>query len=129
MPLKNTAPIPGQSLTNNPDAPAPYEQPPEFTNPHEAIDYILITMLEPETVKNLSASLIGGASLIDIASILLYSGFTGGKWSPDLMTLLMEPTIYILMAIAERLDVEYVIDTDDKEDDQFSDEEIGRAHV
>ena len=32
------------------------------------------------------------------------------------MILLMEPTIYILMAIAERLDVEYLIDSDDKED-------------
>tara|TARA_R110000803_G_scaffold157918_2_gene222197 strand:+ start:1759 stop:2466 length:708 start_codon:yes stop_codon:yes gene_type:complete len=116
--------IPGQSLTNDPQAPAPYEQPPEFTNPHTAIDYILSTMLEPETIKNLSASFVGGASLIDVASILLYSGFTGGKWTPDLMTLLMEPTIYILMAIAERLDVEYVIDNEDQEDNQFSDEEV-----
>ena len=36
----------------------------------------------------------------------------------------MEPTIYILMAIAERLDVEYVIDNEDQEDNQFSDEEV-----
>ena len=119
--------IPGQSLTNDPQAPAAYEQPPEFTNPHIAIDYILDTLLEPETIKNLSRTLIGGASLIDIASILLYSGFTGGKWSPDLMTLLMEPTIYILMAIAERLDVEYVIDDEDTEDNEFSDQEVANV--
>ena len=48
--------------------------------------------------------------------MLLYSGFTGGKWTPDLMILLMEPTIYILMAIAERLDVEYLIDNEDEDD-------------
>jgi hypothetical protein len=47
---------------------------------------------------------------------LLYSGFTGGKWTPDLMILLMEPTIFMLMAIAERLDVEYLIDGEDEDD-------------
>ncbi len=108
--------IPGQSLTNDPDKPYAWETPPEFTNPHEAIDYILVTLLEPETIKNISKSLTAGASLIDITNVLLYSGFTGGKWTPDLMILLMEPTIYILMAIAERLDVEYLIDNEDEDD-------------
>lgn len=112
--------IPGQSLTNDPDKPYAWETPPEFTNPHEAIDYILVTLLEPETIKNISKSLTAGASLIDITNVLLYSGFTGGKWTPDLMILLMEPTIYILMAIAERLDVEYLIDNEDQDDNLVS---------
>lgn len=108
--------IPGQSLTNAPEKPYAWETPPEFTKPHEAIDYILNTLLEPETIKNISQSLTAGASLIDITNVILYSGFSGGKWTPDLMILLMEPTIYMLMAIAERLDVEYVIDSEDEED-------------
>ena len=112
--------IPGQSLTNDPVKPYAWETPPEFTNPHEAIDYILVTLLEPETIKNISKSLTAGASLIDITNVLLYSGFTGGKWTPDLIILLMEPTIYILMAIAERLDVEYLIDNEDQDDNLVS---------
>tara|TARA_R100000900_G_scaffold142176_2_gene123762 strand:- start:7577 stop:8281 length:705 start_codon:yes stop_codon:yes gene_type:complete len=108
--------IPGQSLTNNPDKPYAWETPPEFTNPHEAIDYILSTLLEPETIKNISKSLTAGASLIDITNVILYSGFSGGKWTPDLMILLLEPTMYVLMAIAERLDVEYLIDNEDEDD-------------
>ena len=121
------SPIPGQSLTNDPEKPNAYETPPEFTNPHEAIDYILNTLLEPETIKNVSKTLVAGASLIDIANVLLYSGFTGGKWTPDLMILLMEPTIYILMAIAERLDVEYLIDSDDKEDNIIPEADVAAA--
>ena len=108
--------IPGQSLTNDPDKPYAWETPPEFTNPHEAIDYILSTLLEPETIKNISKSLTAGASLIDITNVILYSGFSGGKWTPDLMILLLEPTMYVLMAIAERLDVEYLIDNEDEDD-------------
>lgn len=108
--------IPGQSLTNDPDKPYAWETPPEFTNPHEAIDYILVTLLEPETIKNISKSLTAGASLIDITNVILYSGFSGGKWTPDLMILLLEPTMYVLMAIAERLDVEYLIDNEDEDD-------------
>ena len=68
--------IPGQSLTNDPDKPYAWETPPEFTKPHEAMDYILSTLLEPETIKNISQSLTAGASLIDITNVLLYSGFT-----------------------------------------------------
>jgi len=30
-------PIPGSSLTSDPDNPAPYERPPEYTNVHEAL--------------------------------------------------------------------------------------------
>ena len=33
-------PIPGQSLTSNPDEPRQWEGPPDFTNFKEALDYI-----------------------------------------------------------------------------------------
>ena len=34
-------PIPGQSLTNSPDSKYPWEQPPQFTNFKEALDYVV----------------------------------------------------------------------------------------
>jgi len=36
---KASRPIPGQSLTTNPDEPRPFEGPPDFTNFKEALDY------------------------------------------------------------------------------------------
>ena len=43
--------IPGQSLTNSPDQPYPWEQPAEFANPREALNNILSSLLQPEAVK------------------------------------------------------------------------------
>ena len=45
---KGQFPIPGQSLTNDPTNPAPFEKPPEFTNVYEASEFIFETLLEPE---------------------------------------------------------------------------------
>jgi|TARA_R110000744_G_scaffold368197_2_gene477970 hypothetical protein len=106
--------IPGQSLTNDPQQPYNWEKPAEFTNPRETMLYIFKTLLEPDTTTNILLSLQKGVSVIDIASITLYSGFLEGKWNPDLMTLLMEPTMYMLIALAEKAEIEYVMDAEDK---------------
>ena len=106
--------IPGQSLTNDPQQPYNWEKPAEFTNPRETMLYIFKTLLEPDTTTNILLSLQKGVSVIDIASITLYSGFLEGKWNPDLMALLMEPTMYMIMALAEKAEIEYVMDAEDK---------------
>ena len=41
-------PIPGQSLTNDPANPAPYEQAPKFTNIHEANQYLWTYVTDAE---------------------------------------------------------------------------------
>ena len=38
-------PVPGQSLTNDPDNPYPWESPPEFVNVNTAIDSIVMNIL------------------------------------------------------------------------------------
>ena len=108
--------IPGQSLTNSPDEPYRWEQPPEFTNPRETMLYIFEQLTVPETTANLLLSLTKGVSVIDIASVVLYEGFVDGKWNPDLMTLMMEPTMYMLMALAEKAEIDYVLDSGDDEE-------------
>jgi len=109
--------VPGQSLTNSPEQPYKWEQPPEFVNTKEASLYVFSVLTTPETVPNLLESVANGVGVVDIASIVLYSGFLEGKWNPDLMTLLMEPTMYMIMALAEKANIKYVVDTgdDDKE--------------
>jgi hypothetical protein len=107
--------IPGQSLTNSPDNKYKWEQPPEFTNVKEASMYVLETLTVPDTVSNLLNSVSSGVGIIDLASIVLYSGFLEGKWNPDTMTLLMEPTMYMIMALSEKAEIEYVIESGDDE--------------
>ena len=109
-------PIPGQSLTNSPEQPYNWEKPAEYTNPREAMLYTFEILTEPETTVNILLSISKGISIIDIASIILYQGFTEGKWNPDLMTLLMEPTMYMLMALAEKAEIKYKLDSADDDD-------------
>lgn len=107
--------IPGQSLTNDPEQPYNWERPPEFTNSREAMLYVFETLTVPETTANTLLSLQGGTGVIDIASIILYSGFLEGKWNPDLMMLLMEPTMYMIMALAEKAEIDFVLEAGDDE--------------
>ena len=107
--------IPGQSLTNSPDNKYKWESPPEFTNVKGASMYVLETLTVPDTVSNLLNSVANGVGIIDLASIVLYSGFLEGKWNPDTMTLLMEPTMYMIMALSEKAEIEYVIESGDDE--------------
>lgn len=108
--------IPGQSLTNDPQQPYNWEQSSEYNNPNEAMLYIFESLTVPETTANTLLSVSNGVAIIDIASIVLYSGFLEGKWNPDLMTLLMEPTMYMLMALSEKAEIDYVLDAgDDKQ--------------
>ena len=113
--LEKGRPIPGQSLTNAPDQPYNWEKPAEYSNPREAMLYVFETLTVPETTTNLLLSLSNGVGVIDIASITLYSGFLEGKWSPDLMLLLMEPTMYMIMALAEKADINYSLEAGDEE--------------
>ena len=80
----------------------------------------------PETTANLLLSLTKGVSVIDIASVVLYEGFVDGKWNPDLMTLMMEPTMYMIMALAEKAEIKYVLDA---QDDLEEEEIIGEKAV
>jgi len=106
--------IPGQSLTNSPDQPYNWEKPAEYSNPREAMLYVFETLTVPETTTNVLLSLSNGVGVMDIASIILYSGFLEGKWNPDLMTLLMEPTMYMVMALAEKADIDYDLEAGDR---------------
>jgi len=108
--------IPGQSLTNAPDQPYNWEKPAEYTNPRETMMYIFEQLTVPETVSNMLLSLSNGVGVIDVASSALYSGFLEGKWNPDLMTLMMEPTMFMIMALAEKADIPYKLDSADDDD-------------
>ena len=98
----NGSPIPGESLTNSPDTPQPWEGETVFTEVRPAIDSLFIELTEPETYHTLMGSINDGMNIGDITQILLYDGFTKGQWNPDLMLLLIEPTMYMLLGLAEQ---------------------------
>jgi hypothetical protein len=113
-------PIPGQSLTTNPENPAPYERPPEYTNVHEATMYLWDTVIEDETYAALMAGVSKGVPVMNIVEVMLFGGFNSGKWNPDLMMMLAEPLAYMIIALAERLDLDIRIDGEDDGEDERS---------
>ena len=95
--------IPGQSLTNSPDQPYPWEGSPEYSSVPEAASAIFADMTEEDNFIPLMTALKSGTSVADIASVILYRGFQTGQFNPDLMLLLMEPVMYMIMSLAERV--------------------------
>tara|TARA_Y100000361_G_C11110464_1_gene317277 strand:+ start:183 stop:803 length:621 start_codon:yes stop_codon:yes gene_type:complete len=96
-------PIPGQSLTNSPDEPYPWERPPRYTNIADAATAIFADMTEEDNFVQLMTALKSGTSVADIASVILYRGFQLGQFNPDMLVLLVEPVMYMIMALAERV--------------------------
>lgn len=116
-------PIPGQSLTNDPESPAAYEQAPKFTSVHRASEYLWEIFIEPTTYINLIEAVSNQVPIMDIVQVVLFSEFQRGSWNPDLMIMLFEPATYMIMALAERQDLDMIIyngEDNDEMDDEMA---------
>ena len=60
--------------------------------------------------------LMGDIPIMQIVKMILYKGFTDGLWNPDMILILAEPLAYMIMALAERADIDFKIDEDDEEE-------------
>ena len=128
-------PIPGESLTNDPGSPYPFEKAPEYTDRTDALEYLFSTFTEEKAYPSILNLISKDVPIMNLAEIFLYKGFTEGKWNPDLMIMLAEPTAYMLMALAEKADIKYRIDDEeragvdykiipDEDDEDLTEEEI-----
>ena len=112
------APIPGESLTASPDTPTAGESPPEYTDQEEAMRAVYFELTEQDTLRELVNIIDDGVALDEIAQVILYKGYRSGKFNPDMVLLLAEPTIYLLIAIADYADIkDYVLYEGEEEDD------------
>ncbi len=122
---KMDRPVPGQSLTNDPKNPQPFERKPEFTSIHSASEYIFGLIIDEENYVPFMQAVAGGEPLSELTQVLLFQGFQDGKWNPDLMLLLIEPVIYMFLALAEKIDVDPVIYRDEDLDEIDEEESSG----
>tara|TARA_R100000234_G_C4997863_1_gene178804 strand:- start:1371 stop:2000 length:630 start_codon:yes stop_codon:yes gene_type:complete len=116
-------PIAGQSLTNSPENPYDWEKPPKYNTVPEASMAIFVEMTKEETFMPLIEALSSGFPVVDMANLILYRGFQKGQFSPDLMLLLIEPVIYMILALAEKVGIGDVVGYDGEEDDDEGDPE------
>jgi len=115
--------IPGQSLTSTPDEKYAWEKAPEMTSVKEATQKIFLNLLQEENLSTVTGLMAEGAPVDDVAQMLLMTGFQKGKFNPDMMLQLLEPTMYMLMAIAEKVGIVPVLDRPGEEEADDSDED------
>ena len=124
---KRTGPVPGQSLTNSTDTKYPWEQPPQFSNRREAEVFILEELTEPEAFVAVTDVLADDIPIDIVTRTYLFNGYNRGLWDVDLMLLLAESVGFILMALAEKVDIDYELYVGDKAEsggDSDSQEEV-----
>jgi len=115
------SPTPGEGLTQSPEQKFPWEQTPRHTEVKPAIENIFLNITEKENLIPLIGMLQDKTPIDEIAQVVLYKGMTAGQFNMDLMLMLVEPTMYLLIAIAEEYEIEPVIYED--QDDDLIDEQ------
>jgi len=115
------APIPGQSLTNEPGN-APWEHPPQMVKAEEALGYVWEKLSEEKNFKRTITLLKFGMPIEALAKVISFSGFLEGKWSVDVAKML-EPTIGQMIAtLGTTAKVPMKISLKDQSDSQFLNE-------
>ena len=116
-------PVAGQSLTDNPEQQYPWEGPTKFTETQPAIEAIFTEITENEAYFAILDLVKNKLPIGDIAQVILYDGFTKGMWNPDLMLLLVEPVMYMVLALSERAGLQDVKIYSEQDQEPSSQEE------
>ena len=90
------APIPGQSLTDEPGN-YPWEHPPKTPSIEEATDYVYESIMKPENMERMFTILRMGIPIEALVKIITFSGFLEGRWTVDTAKLL-EPIVAMMVA-------------------------------
>ena len=117
-------PIPGQSLTHSPDEAYPWEGPPEITSQREGIQRLFLEIIKPDNMETLVNMMSNDIPLANIAELLIKTSFQKGKINADLAITLLEPTMFMLKSVAEKVGVDPILSDDEELDEIDENEDI-----
>ena len=110
------APIPGQSLTDEPKN-YPWERPPEITDPRQAVKFHLEGINRPESLDNIVELMQMGLPVRALAKTALTTAQMEGIHSVDVSLIIRDVIKEELISIAEEAGIDYVTgDEPDKAD-------------
>ena len=113
------APIPGQSLTDTPGN-APWEHPPQHTDPEEILDNLYAKITSGEFAEQLIAMLDAGVPVEAIVRVITFGGFMQGKFTPDVGFMIVEPLMKLVAAVGIRAGVDRLkLSLDDLSNNEF----------
>ena len=93
------APPPGHSLTGEPQKWA-WEKPAEYSDPEEAMEWVVSRIEQPEVEENFLRLLLSGVPIEAMTNTITFTGFTEGYWSPDMSEILKMPIAMHFMGLA-----------------------------
>lgn len=102
-----SAPIPGQSLTDEPKN-YPWERPPEITDPREAIKFHIDGINKPEALDNIIEMLQLGIPVNALSKTALTTAQMEGIHSVDVSLIIGDVIKEELISIAEEAGIDYV---------------------
>ena len=112
------APIPGQSLTDEPGN-YPWEHPPQTASIEEAADAVYESIMKEENMARMFTLLRMGIPIEALVKVITFSGFLEGKWTVDVAKLL-EPIVAMMIAGEAALaEIPAKVNMGDAEDENF----------
>ena len=112
------APIPGQSLTDEPGN-YPWEHPPQTASIEEATDAVYESIMKEENMARMFTLLRMGIPIEALVKVITFSGFLEGRWTVDVAKLL-EPIVAMMIAGEAGLaEIPAKVNLGDAEDSQF----------
>lgn len=97
-------PVPGWSLTQ-PRGKWPWEQPPRFVEPEQALDFVLDRLEDPDTEERFVKLMFAGVSIEEVTEAVARGGFMEGFYTPDVAEILKPSLGIYLMGLAEDNDI------------------------
>lgn len=99
----NRAP-PGISLTTPPGR-MPFEKPPKYTTPGEAVDAIIDNIERPEVEEQFIQLMAAGVTIEELVDTMTMTGFMEGQFSVDVAEIIKPPLGFYLMGLAAAADI------------------------
>jgi hypothetical protein len=94
------APVPGEGMTA-PKESRVWEKPAQFSKPKDAIDFVVGKIDSDESTKDEMLNLMTtGVPIESITNTITFTGFTEGKWTPDVAELIKLPIASYLIGLA-----------------------------
>lgn len=102
-----SAPVPGQSLTDEPGKWA-WEKPTKFVDVNDAFRYTVNNLSDsPDVMNSFEKLMQAGVSVQEITRSITFGGFASGLWTVDMAELLQPPIAAVLALHAKENDIPF----------------------
>ena len=115
------APIPGQSLTDEPGN-YPWEHPPQTASVEEAADFVYESIMRKENMERMFTLLRMGIPIEALVKVITFAGFLEGKWTVDVAKLLEPIVAMMITGEASLANIKAKVNLGDAGDTDFFDE-------